>query len=146
MRSSLGRPTMSELRFQRLSELRQQASDELGQPIDSDDVVLLAAHRLSRDSLLAKLTEGSGDPERLSRENAYNPAWRVMSSSTSSVWVAAAGITRLPRQRRREARQPVLAVFPRFQSALCDAARFRAAIPPHRLPQPRGWPCLTANR
>jgi hypothetical protein len=109
---------MSELRFQRLSELRQQASDELGQPIDSDDVVLLAAHRLSRDSLLAKLTEGSGDPERLSRENAYNPAWRVMSSSTSSVWVT-------PESGHRGARSARASYCPFYFDRLCQPdARF----------------------
>jgi hypothetical protein len=50
----------------RLEDLRAEASVELGKPVDHDDVVLLAAHRLSRESLLAKLTEGTGDPERLS--------------------------------------------------------------------------------
>jgi hypothetical protein len=57
---------MSELRYKRLEELRAEAAAELGKPLDADDVVTLAALRLSRENLIARLTSGAGDPERLS--------------------------------------------------------------------------------
>jgi hypothetical protein len=61
-----GEPTVSEQRYKRLEELRAEAAVELSKPVDSDDVTTLAALRLSRENLLARLTSGTGDPERIS--------------------------------------------------------------------------------
>jgi len=68
---------------QRLHELRAEAAAELNKPVDDDGVVMLSAHRYSRERLLAQLVDGTGDPERISEKlMAVGEAIRELSLST----------------------------------------------------------------